>query len=52
MDARTSVAAGFVNDNWTLNDRVTLNLGLRFDSTTGNIPMSISPIARSRERRV
>ncbi len=38
MDARTSVAAGFVNDNWTLNDRVTLNLGLRFDRTSGSIP--------------
>jgi outer membrane receptor protein involved in Fe transport len=38
MDARTNVAAGFVQDNWTLNDRMTLNLGLRFDHTTGSIP--------------
>jgi outer membrane receptor protein involved in Fe transport len=38
MDAATRVAAGFAQDNWTLNDRVTLNLGVRFDHTTGNIP--------------
>jgi len=38
MDAQTDVAAGFVQDNWTLNDRVTLNLGLRLDHTTGTIP--------------
>jgi outer membrane receptor protein involved in Fe transport len=37
-DAATSVAAGFVQDNWTLNDRVTLNVGIRFDHTTGSIP--------------
>jgi len=38
MDARTNVFAGFVQDNWTLNDRITLNLGVRFDHTTGSIP--------------
>ncbi len=38
MDARTNVFAGFAQDNWTLNDRVTFNLGIRFDHTTGNIP--------------
>jgi outer membrane receptor protein involved in Fe transport len=38
MNARTNVFAGFAQDNWTLNDRVTLNLGLRFDHTTGSIP--------------
>jgi hypothetical protein len=40
MAARTDVAAGFVQDNWTLNDRMTLNLGLRFDHITGSIPES------------
>ncbi len=30
--------AVFVNDNWTLNSRVTLNLGLRFDHMIGGIP--------------
>ncbi len=38
MDARTSGFAGFAQDNWTLNDRVTFNLGVRFDHTTGSIP--------------
>jgi TonB dependent receptor/Carboxypeptidase regulatory-like domain/TonB-dependent Receptor Plug Domain len=38
MDARTSGLAGFVQDNWTLNQRVTFNLGVRFDHTTGSIP--------------
>jgi hypothetical protein len=38
MDAKTSGFAGFVQDNWTLNDRVTFNLGIRFDHTTGSIP--------------
>ncbi len=28
----------FVQDNWTLTDRLTLNLGLRADHTTGDIP--------------
>ncbi len=38
MDAKTSGFAGFVQDNWTLNDRVTFNLGIRFDHNTGSIP--------------
>jgi outer membrane receptor protein involved in Fe transport len=38
MDARSNVFAGFAQDNWTLNDRVTFNLGVRFDHTTGGIP--------------
>jgi outer membrane receptor protein involved in Fe transport len=29
---------GYVQDNWTVNDRVTLNLGVRFDHTSGGIP--------------
>ncbi|MGH9333157.1 MAG: TonB-dependent receptor domain-containing protein, partial [Vicinamibacteria bacterium] len=38
MQADTGVVAGFVQDNWTLNNRMTLNLGVRFDHTTGDIP--------------
>jgi outer membrane receptor protein involved in Fe transport len=38
MDARTNGIGAFVQDNWTLNDRITLNLGVRFDRTTGSIP--------------
>jgi len=29
---------GYVQDNWTLNDRLTLNLGVRYDHTSGDIP--------------
>jgi outer membrane receptor protein involved in Fe transport len=29
---------GFVQDDWTINDRVTLNLGLRYDRTLGSVP--------------
>ena len=28
----------YLQDNWTLNDRVTLNLGVRYDHTLGDIP--------------
>jgi outer membrane receptor protein involved in Fe transport len=28
----------YVQDTWTLNDRVTLNLGLRYDNTRGDVP--------------
>jgi outer membrane receptor protein involved in Fe transport len=28
----------YAQDNWSLNDRVTLNLGVRFDHTAGDIP--------------
>ncbi len=30
--------AGFINDNWTLTDRLTLNLGFRFDHMKSGIP--------------
>jgi Carboxypeptidase regulatory-like domain/TonB dependent receptor-like, beta-barrel/TonB-dependent Receptor Plug Domain len=36
--AQMDTSAGFVNDNWTVSDRMTLNLGLRFDHTSGSIP--------------
>ncbi len=29
---------GFAQDNWTMTARLTLNLGVRFDHTTGDIP--------------
>ena len=35
---RIRVAGAYLTDTWTLNDRVTLNLGVRFDSTRGDIP--------------
>lgn len=28
---------GYLQDNWTVNDRVTLNLGVRYDHTSGDI---------------
>src|SRR5262249_37419470 len=28
---------GYVQDNWTVNDRLTLNLGVRYDHTLGDI---------------
>lgn len=35
---RIRSVGGYVQDNWSLNQRVTLNLGLRYDRTTGDIP--------------
>jgi outer membrane receptor protein involved in Fe transport len=35
---RVRGTGAFVQDNWTVADRLTLNLGLRFDHTTGDIP--------------
>src|SRR5262249_40372058 len=29
---------GFVQDDWTVTDRVALNLGLRYDKTLGDVP--------------
>lgn len=29
---------GYLQDTWTVNDRLTLNLGLRFDRTRGDVP--------------
>jgi outer membrane receptor protein involved in Fe transport len=35
---RIRSAGGYAQDNWTLNDRVTLNLGVRVDRISGDIP--------------
>ena len=35
---RIRSAGGYLQDNWTVNDRVTLNLGVRFDRLLGDIP--------------
>jgi outer membrane receptor protein involved in Fe transport len=35
---RIRSAGGYAQDNWTVNDRVTLNLGVRYDHITGDIP--------------
>jgi outer membrane receptor protein involved in Fe transport len=35
---RIRSAGGYVQDNWTVNDRVTLNLGVRVDRILGDIP--------------
>jgi len=35
---RIRTAGGYVQDNWSLNDRVTLNLGVRYDNIRGDIP--------------
>ena len=35
---RIRTAGGYLQDNWTLNDRITLNLGLRYDRIMGDIP--------------
>lgn len=39
---RIRMAGAYVTDTWTLNDRLTLNLGVRFDSTRGDIPSMTS----------
>jgi carboxypeptidase family protein/TonB-dependent receptor-like protein len=35
---RIRQVGGYAQDNWTVNGRLTLNLGVRFDSTRGDIP--------------
>lgn len=35
---RVRSAGGYVQDNWTVSDVLTLNLGVRFDRTLGDIP--------------
>ncbi len=35
---RVRAAGGYLQDNWTVNDVLTLNLGIRFDWLTGDIP--------------
>jgi outer membrane receptor protein involved in Fe transport len=35
---RIRTAGSYLQDNWTLNDRITLNLGVRYDRITGDIP--------------
>jgi outer membrane receptor protein involved in Fe transport len=35
---RIRSAGGYAQDTWTVNDRVTLNLGVRYDRTMGDIP--------------
>ncbi|NIO22287.1 MAG: TonB-dependent receptor [Candidatus Aenigmarchaeota archaeon] len=36
--ARSSQVSGFLDDTWSISDRLTLNLGLRYDHNTGWIP--------------
>ena len=38
----------YLQDTWTLNDRLTLNLGLRFDATRGDVPGDDARRPRSR----
>jgi hypothetical protein len=38
--------AGFVNDTWQVNNRLTLNLGLRFDKYVGFLPEQEHPVSR------
>jgi hypothetical protein len=38
--------AGFVNDTWRVNNRLSLNLGLRFDKYTGFLPAQEHPVSR------
>jgi outer membrane receptor protein involved in Fe transport len=35
---RIRTFGGYVQDNWTFNDRITLNLGVRYDRILGDIP--------------
>ena len=46
VEARGLMLGGFVQDSWTIGQRLTLNLGLRVDSFSGKIP-SISKKASS-----
>jgi outer membrane receptor protein involved in Fe transport len=36
--AETSQVAGFLDDTWTLSDRLTFNIGIRYDHSNGWIP--------------
>jgi hypothetical protein len=38
--------AAFVNDTWRVNNRMTLNLGIRFDKYTGYLPEQEHPVSR------
>ena len=38
--------AGFVNDTWRVNNRFTLNLGVRFDRYVGFLPAQEHPVSR------
>jgi len=38
--------AGFANDTWRVNNRLTLNLGLRFDKYAGFLPEQEHPVSR------
>jgi hypothetical protein len=38
--------AGFVNDTWRVNNRVSLNLGLRLDKYSGFLPEQEHPVSR------
>ena len=38
--------AGFINDTWRVNNRMTLVLGLRFDKYTGFLPEQEHPVSR------
>lgn len=38
--------AGFVNDTWRVSNRVTLNLGLRYDKYTSFLPEQEHPVSR------
>ena len=38
--------AGFVNDTWRLNNRMTMNLGLRWDRYSGFLPEQEHPVSR------
>ncbi len=36
--ARSSRVSGFLDDTWSVSDRLTFNIGLRYDHNTGSIP--------------
>jgi carboxypeptidase family protein/TonB-dependent receptor-like protein len=36
--AKVPTAGAFAQDDWTVNNRVVLNLGVRYDHTTGSVP--------------
>jgi outer membrane receptor protein involved in Fe transport len=42
--ARFPSVGTYINDNWSVNDRITLNLGVRFDHVTGEIPPMSSQV--------